>query len=70
MGQIVPRKYCRPGLRPEESREPCVPVNTSVDFAVAGTFIVSMQGETWFEADERMQDGLEADQNEPPRGKN
>ena len=49
MGQLIPRKYCKPGAKPDASPEPCVPVDVTVDLRASSVFIVSMQGEAWLE---------------------
>ena len=65
MGLMLPRKYCKPGQLPGTYREPCVPVDASVDFGLTGTFIVSVQGETWFERDQTLETELDSGRRGP-----
>lgn len=50
MGLMLPRRYCKRNRQPDASREQRLPVDEVSGFGPAGTFIVTMQGETWFES--------------------
>ncbi|MCC8193023.1 MAG: hypothetical protein LIP28_00030 [Deltaproteobacteria bacterium] len=57
----IPNRFCKPGQRPSESPEPCVPEAVTVDFQENAADIVNVNGEEVLPAEPIDGDALDMD---------